>query len=76
MTIFLLFLKEKQELFSMLSKRTVDSVNALLKASSFFEKGEFARGKVGWLRHFPKFDFGCTGAVNVWGNECVVLQTN
>jgi hypothetical protein len=36
---------------------------------SLFSKGEFAIGKVHWLKQFPQFDFSVSATVDVWGSE-------
>jgi len=69
LAMFFLLWKENQALHSSLTQRTEPCIEALLEATRQFQNGEFARGKVAWLRQLPQFNFGTCGSINVWGNE-------
>jgi hypothetical protein len=67
LTIFYRYLKDYLDVFNQLA--LLSNNEYLTMTVSLFSKGEFAIGKVHWLKQFPQFDFSVSATVDVWGSE-------
>ena len=69
LTIFYLHLLNHPNVLHELRLSPAVYAQCLLDVVAPFNNKDFARGKMHWLRQFPKYDFSFSSTVDVWGCE-------